>query len=227
MADNPNQPREYDVVKGGQAPAPSGSVILGGLEGVKSRLASGVEEQRIAALSEARKYGEAGLDLVIRALQDESWQVQKAAYQLLWERAEPRFKKALQDCNPWQFFERLHTFGWHSGSVNCVAISPDGQTLVSGSHDKTIKLWNLHNGELKRTLEGHSHSVNCVAISPDGQTLVSGSYDKTIKLWNLHNGELKRTLEGHSHSVNCVAISPDGKTIVSGSAGEIIVWGVP
>jgi WD40 repeat protein len=106
--------------------------------------------------------------------------------------------------------------------------APNNQTdilcLVSGSFDKTIKVWNLHTGELKRTLEGHSHEVYCVAISPDGQTFVSGSLDKTLKVWNLHTGELKRTLEGHSHEVYCVAISPDGQTFVGGSKGEIIVW---
>ncbi len=65
MADNPNQPRKYDVLKGGQALPPSGRVILGGLEGVKRRLARVVAQQRIAALKDALNYGEAGLGLVI------------------------------------------------------------------------------------------------------------------------------------------------------------------
>jgi WD40 repeat protein len=57
--------------------------------------------------------------------------------------------------------------------VNCVAISPDGKTLVSGSGGGTIKVWNLHTGELRHTLSGHSSWVECVAISADGKTLVS------------------------------------------------------
>ena len=64
MADNPNQPRENDAVLGGQTLLPVNSGIWGGLEAVKSRLAGALEEQRIAALSEALKYGEVGLDLV-------------------------------------------------------------------------------------------------------------------------------------------------------------------
>lgn len=79
-------PDEYDAVLGGQAQVPDGSVILGGLEGVKMRLASAAVEQRGTALSEALKYGEAGLDLVIQAWKNESGQVKWAAYSLLRER---------------------------------------------------------------------------------------------------------------------------------------------
>ncbi len=112
----------------------------------------------------------------------------------------------------------------HTGSVRSVAISPDGHTLVSGSGDKTIKVWNLQNGELLRTLAGHRGVVFSVAISPDGHTLVSGSGDKTIKVWSLQNGELLRTLDGDGYRVRSVAISPDGHTLVSGSEDLIWVW---
>ncbi|MCB8762421.1 hypothetical protein L2E68_19215 [Planktothrix agardhii 1029] len=113
----------------------------------------------------------------------------------------------------------------HSGSVNSVAISPDGQILVSGSDDKTITIWDLSTGQELRTLTGHSESVNSVAISPDGQTLLSGSRDNTIKIWQLSTGEELRTLTGHSESVNSVAISPDGQILVSGSDDKTItIW---
>ena len=223
MSDNPNQPRVDDAVLGGQVPIPRDSAILGGIEGVKRRLASAVEQQRIAALSDALKYGEAGLDLVIQVLQNESWLVESAAYGLLRERAEPRVKQALQQYDSGRPFKYLCTWGGHSSFVNSVAISPDGETLVSGSGDNTIKLWNLHTGELRHTLIGHSGSVYCVAITPDGETLVSGSADKTITVWNLHTGELRNTLTGHSSWVNCVAISADGKILVSCSNYEITV----
>jgi hypothetical protein len=57
MTENQNQPREYDAVKGGESPVPLGAAVLGGIPGVKSRLASPAVEVRIAALSEALKYG--------------------------------------------------------------------------------------------------------------------------------------------------------------------------
>lgn len=83
----------------------------------------------------------------------------------------------------------LRTLTGHTKPVHCIAISPDGQILASGSADQKIKLWNLRTGELLRTLEGHRgwlYSVSSVAISPDGQTLVSGSHDQTIKIWRMY-----------------------------------------
>jgi len=66
--------------------------------------------------------------------------------------------------------------------------------LVSGSEDKTIKVWNLQSGKETRMIAGHTNWVTSLAISLDGQTLVSGSFDKTIKLWNLQTGAESRTL---------------------------------
>jgi WD40 repeat protein len=76
-----------------------------------------------------------------------------------------------------------HTLKGHADSVRSVAFSPDGKTLVSGSWDKTIKLWDVKTGKERATLKGHTEIVWSVAYSPDGKTLASGSYDKTIKLW--------------------------------------------
>ncbi|MDM3852897.1 MAG: hypothetical protein PT119_23670 [Aphanizomenon gracile PMC627.10] len=122
------------------------------------------------------------------------------------------------------FLER--TITGHSGSVRSVAFSPDGQTLASGSEDKTIKLWNVKTGNLLQTLIGHSDTVS-VAYSPDGQTLASGSNDYTIKLWDVKTGNLLQTLTGHSGAVNSVAYSPDGQTVASGSWDKTIkLWNV-
>jgi hypothetical protein len=92
MSDNQNEPREYDAVLGGQNSIPVNAAVLGGIPGVKSRLAAPAIEVRIAALSEAQKYGEAGLDLIIQALHDESMQVKFVAYSLLKDRDDLRIK---------------------------------------------------------------------------------------------------------------------------------------
>lgn len=97
MSENQNQPREYDAVLGGQSSIPLNAAVLGGIPGVKSRLTSPIVEVRIAALSEALKYGEAGLDLIIQALHDESIQVKFAAYSLLKDRNEKKIRRRLQN----------------------------------------------------------------------------------------------------------------------------------
>ena len=100
MSENKNEPREYDAVRGGQNSIPVNAAVLGGIPGVKSRLASPIVEVRIAALSEAPKYGEAGLDLIIQAWEDESMQVRFAAYSLLKDRDDLKIKPQFQDYLP-------------------------------------------------------------------------------------------------------------------------------
>ncbi len=115
----------------------------------------------------------------------------------------------------------------HSDGVWSVSFSPDGQTLASGSGDKTIKLWDVKTGKELRTIKGHSDPVISVSFSPDGHTLASGSGDKTIKLWDVKTGKELRTIKGHSDPVISVSFSPDGHTLASGSGDKTIkLWDV-
>ncbi|BCR89976.1 WD40 repeat domain-containing protein [Aspergillus chevalieri] len=121
----------------------------------------------------------------------------------------------------------IQTLEGHSGSVLSVAFSADGQTVASGSGDRTIKLWDVTIGEERRTLKGHSNCVWSVAFSPDWQTVASGSRDNTIRLWDVTTGEERRTLKGHSGSVLFVAFPADGQTVASGSGDRTIkLWDV-
>jgi WD40 repeat protein len=68
----------------------------------------------------------------------------------------------------------------HSGRVNSVAFSHDGKYVLSGSLDKTIKVWDSHTGSEVHTLAGRSSFVTSVAFSYDGKYLLSSSRGKTI-----------------------------------------------
>lgn len=109
MTSSPKQPRKDDAVLGGQAPI-VGGFVLGGVDGVLQRFQSPVAEHRIAALPEALNQGQRGLDLVIRALEDESPQVQQAAYQLLQNRSEPKAKRAADTFYGTLHYSRLRNF---------------------------------------------------------------------------------------------------------------------
>ena len=76
----------------------------------------------------------------------------------------------------------------HTDQVGCVAISPDGKRIVSGSADRTVKVWDAETGQELLSLKGHAGLVSSVAISPDGKRIVSGSADKTVKVWDAANG---------------------------------------
>ena len=111
----------------------------------------------------------------------------------------------------------------HRSGVNAVAVTADGRTVVSGSDDETVRVWDPASGQA-RTLEGHGGWVLAVAVTADGRTAVSGSEDGTVRVWDLATGAA-RVLKGHDGKVNAVAVTPDGHTAASGSEdGTVRVW---
>ncbi|MBD2609722.1 serine/threonine protein kinase [Nostoc punctiforme FACHB-252] len=115
----------------------------------------------------------------------------------------------------------------HSQAVLALAISPDGQTLASGSSDKTIKVWKLNSGKIIRHLTGHVLQVNSIAISSDGQTLVSSSNDKRIKVWNLNTGKEIINSIVNSEDIISVAFCPNKPMFISGdSDGKVALWDI-
>ena len=118
-------------------------------------------------------------------------------------------------------------FQGHTDYVRSVAFSPDGTRIVSGSSDKTVRVWDADRGvQIGSPLEGHTSNVISVAFSPDGTRIVSGSSDKTVRVWDADMGvQIDSPLEGHTSYVTSIEFSPDGTRIVSGSVDKTVrVW---
>lgn len=120
-----------------------------------------------------------------------------------------------------------------------VCFSPDNRLVVSGSRDKTIKLWN-NRGELKgdfiasgsrgsNQISGHTEWVTSIRFSPDpaNPVVVSSGFDKLVKVWDIktQTPHLNVNHIGHTGYINCIAISPDGTLCSSGGKdGVIMLW---
>ncbi|MGB8298271.1 MAG: WD40 repeat domain-containing protein, partial [Polyangia bacterium] len=106
-----------------------------------------------------------------------------------------------------------------------VALHADGRRAVTGSADKTLRVWDLDTGACLRTLKGHTWSVNSVALHADGRRAVTGSDDDTVRVWDLDTGACLRTLQGHTGWVKSVVLHADGRRAVTGSADKTLrVW---
>ncbi|REK26403.1 MAG: WD40 repeat domain-containing protein [Planctomycetota bacterium] len=110
----------------------------------------------------------------------------------------------------------------HEGPVGSVTWSPDSRWILSGSADKTIRVWDADSGAEVAVLRGHEGNVKSVCWSPDGRWIASSSGDITLRLWDAATGAELAVLRGHEERVNSVCWSPDGRRIASGS-GDMTV----
>jgi hypothetical protein len=158
-----------------------------------------------------------------------------AAWQA-WQQHDPLTVESLLDGVPSMFrrtWEYRHVRGLqrrtmmlmrgHTWFVNSVAISLDGRRIVSGSKDKTVRVWDIATGQNVLTLTGHADEVNSVAISPDARRIVSGSSDRSVKVWDIRTGQNLFTFNEHVNAITSVAISPDGNRIVGGGEDTVTV----
>ena len=117
------------------------------------------------------------------------------------------------------------TITGHELDVSSCAYSPDGRWIVSGSWDRTLRVWDAQNGQEHLILRGHEKDVTCCAFSPDGHWIVSGSMDKTLRVWDANTGLEQMVLKGNGDVVASCAFSSDGGLIISGSWDDTArVW---
>jgi WD40 repeat protein len=121
------------------------------------------------------------------------------------------------------------TLAGHKAAVRSLAFATSigdraDTCLVSGSDDRTVRLWNS-SGDCLRVLQGHTSWISAVAFSPDGCLLASGSEDQSVRLWDSQTNQCLRLLQGYNSGVWSIAFSPDGQTLVSGGQDRLIrLW---
>jgi len=110
-----------------------------------------------------------------------------------------------------------------TASVASLPVRAD--TLITAGADKKVKLWNLPDGTLIKSIDAHDSAVNALAVSPDGKTLVTGGDDKRVKLWSLPDGTLQKSFQAHNGAVLSVAYLSDGSKLITGGADKTVkVW---
>jgi WD40 repeat protein len=135
-------------------------------------------------------------------------------------------------------------FRGHSAGVFCLALSSDGRSLLSGSNDHSVKLWDVNSGREIRTfaekkIEGLTEEVRAISLSSDGKWLASSDVGftssgnefhyvyKRVKIWNLKTGQLVLTLDQPGLEINGIAFSPDNRLLAgAGADGIINLWNV-
>ena len=145
----------------------------------------------------------------------------------------------------------LHVLEEHSGSIDCLDISPDGTRIATGCRvsnndydvnpftggpdvfsflddhhvchdDYIVRLWEVESGQCLKVLEGHSDHITTLAFSPDGACIATGSWDQTARLWEVESGQCRKVLEGHSDRITTLAFSPDGAHLVTGCNSQVV-----
>ncbi len=153
------------------------------------------------------------------------WMVK--ALQNATDAADPAWKHAaLINISHWlPLYPRLRTVLSHMGPVKKVVFSPDGRTILTGSTDKTARLWDCTTGQPIGQPMQHPNMLWSVAFSPDGKTVLTACGDSSARLWDAASGSPIGQPMVHEDSVTAVAYSPDGKSVVAtGRSGQI--WDV-
>jgi WD40 repeat protein len=135
----------------------------------------------------------------------------------------------------------VQTLKGHQNLVSAVAFSPDGDLLLSGSWDRSARIWSLKKGQVLHTLEAAGKvtyargdgkrsramklPVDSVAFSPDAKLVAIGSADHWTRLWDVTSGNLVHSFEGPQEAVAGVQFSPDGERLVASSLDRTIwLW---
>jgi katanin p80 WD40 repeat-containing subunit B1 len=153
-----------------------------------------------------------------------------------------------EDCrvNVWKVGSpaNLLSLSGNKSGIRCLCFDPEEHNIVSGAVSGSIKVFDLNEGKVARTLRGHKVHVTAVHYHPYGEFMTSGGNlacvygsstqtcgasgrDATVRLWDARQKECVTIIQSHDHPVNCVQFSPDGRLIASASTdGRFLLWDV-
>ncbi len=169
----------------------------------------------------------------------ESGDLPAAAARLRLARSQPGYARHAQALDAWMDLylwlpRRTLSAGWeggtfigHRAAVTSLAMNLDGGRALSGSKDRTLRLWEVPSGRCLKTLRGHEGTVWAAFLSADGRRALSGSADGTVRLWSTSSGRCLRTFTGHEGAVWSVLLTADGTFALSAGWDRTIrLWEV-
>ncbi|KAG8562297.1 hypothetical protein GDO81_015636 [Engystomops pustulosus] len=113
----------------------------------------------------------------------------------------------------------------HTSPVESVRFSTSEKLIVAGSQSGSIRVWNMEEAKIQRTLMGHKANVSSLDFHPYGEFVASGSLDTNIKLWDVRRKGCVFRYKGHTQAVRCLRFSPDGKWLASSSDDHTVkLW---
>ena len=111
--------------------------------------------------------------------------------------------------------------------IHALAHNCSGAMVLTGSDDRTIKLWDTRNGTRLAALEGAVKGVMCVGFSDDGKHVLGASNDFAVRIWSLKTSRVVHALTGHQNKIYCAGFSGDSKSVFSGGYDRLIkLWDV-
>lgn len=118
--------------------------------------------------------------------------------------------------------QTLREYLGHTEAVRSLDVSPDGKTMVTGSADRTVRVWDVTSGKQVRSFQGHIAEVVAVALRPDSRQVASAAEDGTIRLWELSTNDDHRSLLDATDSLWAIAYSPNGKRVATAGADRVV-----
>lgn len=110
--------------------------------------------------------------------------------------------------DPSKDYSNVRTLTGHDHTVSTIRFTPMGTHLISGSRDKTIRIWDVQTGYSVKTLQVHNDWVRTIQISNDGETILSAGQDRTARITAWRDSDTKSVMVGHEHVIECTIFAP-------------------